>query len=215
MKYNKIRSWMLLFCTLLVFAFSEINAQKDSNIISDIEGNKYRTIVIGKQEWMAENLRTTKFNDGTAIPNFTDMTEWVRTISSAYCWYDNDISNKMIYGALYNWSAVNTGKLCPEGWRVPTDSDWIILVDYLGGSDIVVEKLERMGFSVIPGGYRYGYYWGEGIFYEKGTNSYWWTSTKATDTHIWTRTINKKNTKIYRSYFTGNNGFSVRCIKCD
>ena len=162
-----------------------------------------------------ENLKVTRLNDGTAIPNITDMTEWVRTNSPSYCFYDNNISNKEEFGGLYNWDAVNTGKLCPEGWRVPTDNDWETLINYLGGNEMAAKELKKIGFFVAPGGYRYGYYWGDGIFYEKGINGYWWTSTKATDTHIWSRTINYKNARIYRSYFSGNNGFYVKCIKCN
>jgi len=169
--------------------------------------------LIGQLEWMSGNLKSTKLNDGTNIPNITDITDWVRTTSPAYCWYDNDISNKAIYGGLYNWHTVNTGKLCPERWHVPTDNDWNTLLKYIGGKDSVVKNMEEFGFPVIPGGYRYGYYWGSGIFYEKDTNAYLWTSTKATDTHIWSRTISNDFSIIYRSYFTRNNGFSVRCIK--
>ena len=212
---NSIYVFILLLFSLSVFTSSETNGQKSSSIVTDIEGNKYKTIVIGNQVWMTENLKTKKLNDGTLIPNISDMTEWVRTTKPAFSWYENDISNKSIYGGLYNWQAVNTGKLCPEGWRVPSDTDWTALFEYLGGTEIAFTKLDKIDFSPVYNGYRYGYYWGSGIFYEKGINGYWWTSTKATDTHIWSRTISIKNRKIYRSYFTSNNGFSIRCVKCN
>jgi uncharacterized protein (TIGR02145 family) len=194
---------------------SQALAQNKGGIVRDIQGNKYKTVLIGEQEWMSENLKTTTFNDGTDIPLITDMTDWVRTSTPAYSWYDNKIGNKETYGALYNWYAVNTGKLCPDGWRIATDEDWTKLAEFLGGDSIAGVKLNKSGFSVLPGGYRYGYYWGSGIFYEKGINGYWWTSTRATNTHIWSRTINRENAKIYRSYFIGNNGFYVKCIKCN
>lgn len=195
---------------ILSSAFYNVNAQ---SLLRDIEGNTYKTVIIGEQEWMAENLKTTKFNDGLDIPNVTDMTKWVQMESAAYSWYDNDISNKNVYGGLYNWHAVNTGKLCPEGWRVSTDNDWKILMNHLGNENEVVLKLKGFDFLHSFGGYRYGYYWGSGIFQEIDINSYWWTASKCTDTHVWSRTINKKNSKIYRSYFVKNNGFAVRCIK--
>lgn len=209
----------LLIVVILTSAVWQTLAQDQRGEVADIDGNVYKTSVIGEQEWMIENLKTTKFNDGTDIPNVTDMTDWVRKFNPAYSWYDNEIRNKETYGALYNWYAVNTGKLCPVGWRVANDEDWTILSNFLGGDSIAGAKLNtsgESGFSALPGGYRYGYYWGTGgIFYEKGINGYWWTSTKCTDTHVWTRTLNANSSKIYRSYFIKNNGFSVRCIKCD
>lgn len=100
--------------------------------IKDVEGNVYKTTIIGNQTWMAENLKTTKLNDGTAIQNVTDDTEWSELTMSAYCWYNNDASsNKGTYGALYNWYSVNSGKLCPLGWHVPTNAEWTELEEFL------------------------------------------------------------------------------------
>ena len=192
---------------------SGIFAQKGFNTVSDIDGNQYKTLVIDQQEWMAENLRTTRFNDGTAIPDITDKAEWVHVTSPAYCWYDNDISNKADFGGIYNWQTVSSGKLCPSGWRVPVDNEWTTLIEHLGGSSHAFQELEKIGFSAVPGGYRYGYYWGSGIYYEKGVNGYWWTASECTGTHVWSRTINHEKSKVYRSYFEKNNGFSVRCIR--
>ena len=212
---NLILTIIFFLLTSVYSCTSNIGDQKDFKTISDIDGNEYKTLVIDKREWMVENLRTTRFNDGTIIPYITDKTEWVRVTSPAYCWYDDDISNKVDYGGLYNWQAVRTGKLCPEGWRVPTDSEWTALIEYLGGNDHAFNELEKTGFSAIPGGYRYGYYWGSGIYYEKGVNGYWWTSSESTGTHVWSRTISHEKSRAYRSYFEKNNGFSVRCVKCN
>ena len=100
----------------------------------DIDGNSYKTIRIGDQLWMVENIKTTKYNDGTSIPNVTDDSEWENMNSDAYCWYDNNASlYKSTYGALYNWYAVDTKKLCPIGWHIPSHAEWNTLVDYLGG----------------------------------------------------------------------------------
>ncbi len=96
--------------------------------VKDGDGNIYQTVTIGTQIWLKENLKTTRYNDGTDISLITDQTEWKNAISAAYCWYDNDITNKDPFGALYNWYAVNTGKLCPKGWHVPSESEWTELV---------------------------------------------------------------------------------------
>jgi len=100
--------------------------------VTDIEGNEYLTITVGTLEWMAENLKTTKFNNGEDIdfPG-TDDAAWGNNTTGAYAWYNNDISNKDLYGALYNWYAVNTGNLCPAGWRVPSQNDWNNLSTFL------------------------------------------------------------------------------------
>lgn len=102
------------------------------NTIKDIDGNVYQTIQIGSQEWMAENLKTTRLNNGTAIELVTDNKDWYSMKTPAYCWYNNDEAiNKSKYGALYNWYTVNTGNLCPSGWHVSSDNDWQILEKYL------------------------------------------------------------------------------------
>ena len=116
----------------LGITYSDDNSFSPPNMAADADGNTYPPIIIGTQIWMAENLKTTKFNDGTVIPNVTDDLEWSELITAGYCWYENDAgSNKDTYGALYNWYAVNSGKLCPTGWHVPSNYEWITLENYL------------------------------------------------------------------------------------
>ncbi len=225
--------WVYLRVILLTVAgiimVVVLPAQQSGGYVSDIDGNRYKTVTIGRQEWMGENLKVTKLNNGSEISNVTDMAGWTRITDAAYCWYDNDIANREVYGALYNWLAVSTGKLCPAGWRVPDESDWKVLTSFLGGEDIAGGKLkekgllhwnspnrgatDETGFAAVPGGYRYGQYWGSGTYYEKGLNSYFWSAGECTPTHAWSRTAHAGNTKLYRSFFTKNKGFSVRCIK--
>ena len=115
-------------------------------VVQDIDGNNYLTVTIGTQIWMAENLRTTKYNDGTAIPLVTDNTTWANLTTPAYCWYNNDAkTNGSTYGALYNWYSVNTKKLCPTGWHVPNDTEWTTLTTYLGGTAVAGGKLKETG----------------------------------------------------------------------
>jgi len=104
----------------------------DEIMVTDADGNAYFTVTIGTQVWMKSNLKTTKYNDGTSIPVVTDNTAWAGRITGAYCWYNNNESlYKNTYGALYNWYAVHTEKLCPTGWHVPSDPEWTDLENYL------------------------------------------------------------------------------------
>lgn len=104
----------------------------DFTACADADGNNYKVVKIGTQTWMAENLKSTKYNDGTSIPNVTDNTVWTALSTPAYCWYLNNATTyKNTYGALYNWYTINTAKLAPTGWHVPTDAEWTILENYL------------------------------------------------------------------------------------
>ena len=106
---------------VLFLHISGCNKDDGPAFISDIDGNQYGIVTIGDQVWMIANLRTTRYNDGTEIPNVTGDTNWFNLTTGAYCWHSNDIINKNPYGALYNWYAVNMGELCPAGWHVASD----------------------------------------------------------------------------------------------
>lgn len=115
--------------------------------VVDNDGNTYQTVQIGNQIWMAENLKTTRYNDNTSIPLVSDNTEWSNLSTPGYCWYNNDEgSYKEDYGALYNWFAINTDKLCPIGWRVPIMLDWETLVDFVGDEATAGGPLKESGF---------------------------------------------------------------------
>jgi uncharacterized protein (TIGR02145 family) len=192
---------------------------------SDIDGNVYKTIKIGTQTWMAENLKTTKYNDGTDIPLVEDAGGWAALSTPGYCWYNNDATaNKATYGALYNWYTVNTGKLCPTGWHVPSDAEWAVLINYLGGKAVSGSKLKEIGlthwldqnpsatnetgFTALPGGYRQN----NGSFVTNGFSAYWWSSTEITTSLAacwWIDTYSK--VEAYGDDMP--RGFSVRCIK--
>ena len=239
---NKNRIWnytlsaMIIFLMSLSFSSKSI-AQESSTTVKDIDGNVYNTVVIGTQIWMKENLKTTKYNDGTAIPNVTDNTEWENLTTGAYCWYDNDNSYKNPYGALYNWYAVETGKLCPEGWHVSSSFDWIKLKFFLGGNtDFIIGntppgkpeggKLKETGtshwkapntgatnetgFSALPGGWREN-----DRFKYFGTAGYWWGDGDAGQA-TWEalgRIMKYDNKEVWRLYNPKRSGLSVRCIK--
>jgi uncharacterized protein (TIGR02145 family) len=190
--------------------------------IYDFEGNKYRTIQIGTQTWTAENLRSTKFNDGSDIPFVMDVTAWSTLTTPGYCWYNND---SVGYGGIYNWYTVNTGKLCPEGWHVPSDEEWTILTDYLGGKSVAGGMLKETGashwlspntgatnesgFTGLPTGYRsYG-----GGFNSIKNYAFWWSSTAWSSTGAWYRDVNFSYTSVDRSNSNKKSGATIRCLK--
>ena len=195
--------------------------------VIDYEGNVYNTIQIGRQEWMTENLKSTKYRDGTSIPYKIDDNEWSSLITDAYCWYLNDpVSYKATYGALYNWYAVNTGKLCPTGWHVPIRADWLTLIDYLGGLDLAYDKLKSIygwtgyqasngnnnsGFAALPGGYR-GF---SGNSINMGTSGNWWSATSYDSDNVWYFFIFSGGSNFLDIETTNYKffGYSVRCVK--
>jgi uncharacterized protein (TIGR02145 family) len=193
--------------------------------VRDIDSNLYQTVTIGKQVWMSENLKTTKCNDGTPIPLITDNATWGKLTTPGYCWYSNDDKNKNSYGALYNGYAVSTGKLCPSGWHVPSDSEWTILINFLGGEKIAGGKMKEKGtthwkspnsgatndggFTALPGGTRYT----NGVFFTAKEIGYWWSASENNKLNAWYRSMYFKDSAVKRNYYDFTNGFSVRCIK--
>lgn len=208
----------------LVVLLEKIPDPSDDTV-TDIDGNVYHTVTIGSQVWMVENLKTTRNNDGTAIHHVTSDTEWTLLTTPAYCWYNNDLSNKNPYGALYNWYAVNTGKLAPTGWHVPSDAEFAILSSYLGGESVSGGKLKELGtthwaspnlgatnefgFTALPGGYRAEN--GEFIYIGRGGN--WWSSSQHAYENSWYVGISYEYIGTGRGADLKGRGFSVRCVK--
>ena len=146
---NKIWVCPLILMGLVIILTNSCNKDDNNPVsITDKDGNVYTSVTIGTQVWMKENLKTTKYNDGTAIPLVTDGAAWESLTTPGYCWYNNDAATyKATYGALYNRYTANSGKLCPAGWHVPADSEWTTLTDYLinngygyGGSGSEIAK---------------------------------------------------------------------------
>ena len=176
---------------------------------------------------MAENLKTTKYNDDTSIPLVTDNTEWGNTSTPGYCLYNNTSLYKDIYGALYNWFTVNTGKLAPTGWHVPTDAEWTVLTTFLGGEDVAGGKLKEVGtthwtamnagvtntsgFSGLPGGYRM---W-QGGFYDLADRAVFWSASEADNGDAWLRELHFSYETVNRFDWYQLHGYSVRCLKDD
>jgi uncharacterized protein (TIGR02145 family) len=202
------------------------NSSVTYGTMTDQDGNVYKTVTIGNQTWMAENLRTTKYNDGTAIPLVTDLSEWSDLSTGAYCNYDNTNNTDTIatFGRLYNWYAVNTGKLAPKGWHVPTDADWTTLTTYLGGKSVSGSKLKETGnthwgypytgatnetgFTALPGGYR-----DCDNFYDVGYKSCWWSATEYVSDKAWFWHVHYNYGLVYRTNYYKEVGSSVRCVR--
>lgn len=199
-----------------------------STTLVDADGNYYDVVEIGDQVWMAENLKTTKYNDGISIQNVTGRDEWYSLSTPAYCWYDNnEAAYKDVYGALYNWYTVETGKLCPAGWHVPSDEEWTVLFDYLGGTDIAGGKLKETGteywdspnagatnesgFSALPGGCNTGAGFGD-----EGAFARFWSTTEA-DYQPFLYVVSRRLCYYDAEVRTSNTnkicGNSVRCLK--
>jgi len=212
---------LLFLCTSLYCQYS----------VDDIDGNNYKVVLIGDQWWMAENLRTTRFNNGNSIPNIIDSLEWIGTETPAYCWYKNDNSYKSTYGALYNWYTASSD-VCPTGWKVPSNSDFYKLIKHLDPttdtvSVLLSETAGKMlklsghsfwppyedidgsnitGFSAIGAGCR-GW---SGWFNSAPYFGYFWCSDN------WSVALRWATDRI----FMGDNvskyvGISIRCVKSD
>ncbi len=192
--------------------------------IKDIDGNVYKTVTIGTQIWTAENLKTTHYRNGDPIPNVTDNTAWANLTTGAYCWYNNDIGNKPIYGALYNWfTVVDNRNIAPEGWHVPTDAEWTTLTTFLGGESIAGEKMKEAGrthwtvtnsgvtdpygFTLLPAGYF------SGIFKYIGDYAFLWSSTSTVVGGAFSRQLNYDNGGVSHNKDNTLTGFSVRLVK--
>jgi uncharacterized protein (TIGR02145 family) len=235
----------LIRCTgiiLLILTFST-TCKKDkeetttaNSEIKDIDGNVYKTITLGSQNWMQENLKTTHFSNGDIISNGNGIgIEWLILSFPAYAWYAFDFTEESfssVYGLYYNWNAVKDSRnICPEGWHVPTDQEWTILTDYLGGLKVAGGKMKTKGtiedgtglwlgpnvatnssgFSVLPAAGKTG----NGSYWTIGHDGYFWTSTEASGETAWIRMFMGFTSEMYRLSDNGLKyyGYPVRCIK--
>ena len=214
-----------ILLVLVALVFMKLNVLH-SQTMKDADGNIYMTVNIGKQVWMSENLKTTRFNDGKPIQLVANDNAWKGLKTSAYCWYKDDIKNKDVFGALYNWFAVNSKKLCPVGWHVSTDAEWEAMIDYIGGLSTAGDKLKEKGvahwenylsqatndydFTALPGGMRY--FTGDFPLFGN-TYAIWWTSTEFSEYQAVCRGLHDSSGMAFKASDNKRSGFSVRCIK--
>jgi len=195
--------------------------------VTDIDGNVYNTVQLGSQFWMSENLKTTKYRNGAYIPNVVGNADWQALTTGAWSYYDHDAANDPIYGKLYNWYTTLGDTLCPTGWGVPTDAEWTVLTEYLGGENIAGGKMKSIGtaywnspntgatnesgFSVLPGGYRN---FDGSFFIIRDIFAFFWSATEVDNNSAWTRNLNSSSGNVTRDGSRGKSvGASVRCLR--
>lgn len=210
------------------------------NTVTDFDGNVYNTVTIGTQVWMAENLKTTKYANGTAIPLANTRSTWdaLTVTSKAYCWYNDDIANKATYGALYNtWAAAMNGAasvitnpsgvqgVCPTGWHLPSGAEWTQLTTYLEGESVAGGKLKEIGTihwtspntgATNETGFTAlpgGYHNSNGIFSEVGNHGAWWSASESSATDALYLNISYGFSALGSGIGDKVHGISVRCVR--
>lgn len=195
--------------------------------VTDVDGRVYSTVKIGAQWWMSENLKVQRYRNGDDIPRVESGPSWGQLNSGAMCVYDNEISNYVTYGALYNSFAVSDGRdIAPVGWHVPTQAEWQALVDYLGGEMVAGTKLKETGnthwlggypyasnesgFNALPGGFRN---FDGSVYYALGNDADFWTSTPFDTMTAWGFALYNTDTEVHSNYADKRFGASIRCVK--
>jgi uncharacterized protein (TIGR02145 family) len=217
--------------------------EPEIGLLNDIDGNSYRTVKIGNQYWMKENFKSSKYNDGTPIKNIQSGAAWAKSLEGAYCSYQNESHYSDTFGLLYNYYAIESGKLCPEGWRIPTADDWKTLLTYIDSvlqvpnecdalrsysgwinehQDIDANGLDLLGFKALPTGYLALVSDDSVDFYGKQSWTMFWSNTNSGNkdsTHIYVLDLSPYNpSKIDESGYSisalpKNYGLSIRLIK--
>lgn len=218
---------MLLFFALVTSGCKKNGDPEIPATLTDVDGNVYNVVIIGQQGWMKENLKVTRYRDGAVIPNVTGTTEWASLTSGAWSEYNNSASYGTLYGKLYNGFAVETGKLCPDGWRVPTSEDWTELRESLGGRSVAGGEMRHAGttlwkapnegatnsseFTALPGGFRGP----TGLFYMISEVALWWSSSSSEGKLPYWITTYSDLQLIENNPVPKTNGIAVRCIWAD
>ena len=218
MHYRRTSLLRLTFVVLVVL-FIQLSLS-----ISPVLG---QDIKIGTQTWTSKNLDVSTFRNGEPIPEAKNAKQWEeasKNKTAAFCYYEFDSENGKVYGKLYNWYAVNDPRgLAPEGYHIPSDAEWTILTDFLGGSDIAGQKMKsttgwyksdndernnRRGFNALLGGENI-----DGYFNYITVYGYWWSSSELLTYYAWSRNLYDDNTEVGRDRSFKDKGLSVRCLR--
>jgi uncharacterized protein (TIGR02145 family) len=210
---------------LIVIAILSIAVSSLAQVI-DKDGNTYKTVTIGNQMWMVENLKVAHFRNGDPVPEANTAEEWIKSgkiTNPAWCYYGNDSAKSKKYGKLYNWYAVNDPRgLAPEGWHIPSDVELTMLTDYLGGENEAGTKMKttsgwykkgngtnESGFAGLPGGTRDHF----GIFHAIGSYCSWWSSTESDTNSAWNRNLYFDSVTVLGTDSYKQEGYSIRCLR--
>lgn len=194
--------------------------------VDDVDGNSYGVVIIGKQSWMATNLKVAHYRNGDAITHITDDNEWGKITTGAWCNYNNDAANDFKYGKLYNWYAVSDPRnIAPVGWHVATDADWKTLSSFLGGETVAGGKLKEAGtinwlapntdatnqyrFNALPGGFRGA----NGRYFKLNEKGEWYSIYKKDKKFAFNREMFFDDSNLHYSIGDSSLGYSVRCVK--
>jgi uncharacterized protein (TIGR02145 family) len=218
-RINKFLTLILMFVMFISFGVDKSFSQ-----VTDKDGNVYKTVKIGTQEWMSENLKVEHYRNGDAIRQVQDSAEWSKLTTGAWCYYKNTPTNGKAYGKLYNWYAVSDPRgLAPEGWHVATDEEWKAIVNLFGGEDFAGGKLKaktgwdtpnneatnESGFNATPGGQCDNL----GNFFDVGKFNYIWNATTYKEELAWHYYIMNNSGGVGHGTQNYKFGMSVRCVK--
>jgi uncharacterized protein (TIGR02145 family) len=227
---QKLESNKQLFFFLFQFFFFSTNFSQMpiyGEGVFDFEGHNYATIILENgQEWMAENLKTTRFSNGDTIPHKIENSVWQNSQSAAYSFYNEETELQSIYGNIYNWYVtIDERNVCPIAWHVPTDNEWTNFTDLFGGNGVAGGKMKiqdtlfwrspNLGatneclFSGLPAGCRYD----GGNFSNIEKYAFWWSSTQLDNQLSWFRSASYVSDNLVKNYATKETGYSIRCLK--
>ena len=213
--------------SIFIYEFTCVKKYSISEIDSIVYSSNSETVIIGEQVWMTKNLDVSTYRNGDTIPQVSDPNQWFALVTGAWCNFDNNSTVGLVYGKLYNWFAVNDARgLAPDGWHIPSDEEWKILENNLGGSSIAGGKLKETdtihwlspnsnatnesGFLALPGGWCIST---SGFFSLIGSYGNWWSSTENISAGVWGRYLGYDASKFGVFYYDKEFGFSVRCLK--
>jgi uncharacterized protein (TIGR02145 family) len=211
--------FLFVFCTICI-----VYSQHAGRGAKDIDGNKYKTVVFGKQEWFAQDLKVTHYSNGDVIATIDSLKHWENLVSSAYFKFHDDKENEE-FGNLYNWYVVNDSRnVCPRGWHVPSDAEWTMLINFFGGSSRAGELIKKRSYNFIFLNYKKviksnfnaiisGYLGFDGEFCDLNVKSSWWTLNENVSNTAWNRSVSKDDKGVYRDDEIKQAGLSIRCVK--
>lgn len=191
----------------IIILLTACTYNRSTNQVTDIDGNIYPTVTIGNKVWMGANLRVTRYRNGDAISLVTDSTAWRKNLTGGYCYYNNDTTQTITYGLLYNWYAINDKRnIAPEGWHIATDEEIKALINELEKEPAHANKLKANGL----GGYRF--YTG-GTYHTKGFNGYWWGANRSFEIYDRSPRLFSALADVQRNSYEAGYGLAVRCVR--